>query len=189
MPGRSFDPHATTLAALRGRLQALTAPWERLHADEHRVDRRGPAAHRHADAEAGARTARAGALLPLGERDCRPADQVPLWDRALDGEAPWDEVFAGQRSSADWPGGYFYRELMDAYPDAKVLLSVREGESWERSFRETIVEMCLRRVGDGARWRTPARRSTPRSSATWRSSTACSGDRRARSRTGTSRSS
>jgi hypothetical protein len=67
--------------------------------------------------------------------------QVPLWNRALDGEAPWDEVFAGQRSSTDWPGGYFYRELMDAYPDAKVLLSVREGESWERSFRETIVEM------------------------------------------------
>ncbi|HTC71604.1 MAG TPA: sulfotransferase [Solirubrobacteraceae bacterium] len=67
--------------------------------------------------------------------------QVPLWNRALDGEAPWDEVFAGQRSSADWPGGYFYRELMEAYPDAKVLLSVREGESWERSFRETIVEM------------------------------------------------
>ena len=27
---------------------------------------------------------------------------------------------------ADWPGGYFYRELMDVYPDAKVLLSVRE---------------------------------------------------------------
>jgi hypothetical protein len=69
--------------------------------------------------------------------------QVPLWDRALDGEAPWDEVFAGQRSSTDWPGGYFYRELMDVYPDAKVLLSVREGESWERSFRETIVEMCF----------------------------------------------
>ncbi len=67
--------------------------------------------------------------------------QVPLWNRALDGEAPWEEVFAGQRSSADWPGGYFYRELMEAYPDAKVLLSVREGESWERSFRETIVEM------------------------------------------------
>ncbi len=66
---------------------------------------------------------------------------MPLWNRALDGESPWEEVFAGQRSSADWPGGYFYRELMDAYPDAKVLLSVRERESWERSFRETIVEM------------------------------------------------
>lgn len=69
--------------------------------------------------------------------------QLPLWNRALDGEAPWDEVFAGQRSSADWPGGYFYRELMEAYPDAKVLLSVRDGESWEPSFRETIVNMSF----------------------------------------------
>src|ERR1039458_737746 len=68
--------------------------------------------------------------------------QVPLWNRALDGEAVWEEVFAGRSASADWPGGYFYRELMDFYPDAKVLLSVREPESWERSFRSTIVDMC-----------------------------------------------
>jgi len=69
--------------------------------------------------------------------------QVPLWDRALDGEGPWDEIFAGHRSSVDWPGGYFYRELTDRYPDAKVLLSVRDPETWEPSFRETIVEMCF----------------------------------------------
>src|SRR5579875_2163488 len=69
-------------------------------------------------------------------------DQVKPWMDALDGKAPWDEIFAGQRSSADWPGGYFYRELAEHYPDAKVLLSVRDPESWERSFRQTIVEMC-----------------------------------------------
>ncbi len=68
-------------------------------------------------------------------------DQVELWDRAIDGEAIWDRVFAGQQATVDWPGGYFYRELTDAYPDAKVLLSVREPESWERSFRETIWTM------------------------------------------------
>jgi hypothetical protein len=68
-------------------------------------------------------------------------DQVGLWDLALDGESPWGEVFAGHRSTVDWPGGYFYRELMDAYPQAKVLLSVREGEAWERSFRDTIWTM------------------------------------------------
>jgi len=69
-------------------------------------------------------------------------DQVGLWDRALDGEAPWEEIFNDHRSTADWPGGYFYRELMDFYPEAKVLLSVREPESWERSFRQTIWTMC-----------------------------------------------
>lgn len=69
--------------------------------------------------------------------------QVPLWDRALDGDADWDRIFDGCQSSADWPGGYFYRELMDAYPNAKVLLSVRDPVRWESSFRETIWEMCF----------------------------------------------
>jgi hypothetical protein len=68
-------------------------------------------------------------------------DQVEVWDRAMDGEQPWEEVFAGHPSTVDWPGGYFYRELAEAYPEAKVLLSVREGASWERSFRETIWTM------------------------------------------------
>ena len=70
-------------------------------------------------------------------------DHVGLWSRAMDGEEPWDEIFGGHRSSVDWPGGYFYRELMDAYPDAKVLLSVRDPEAWERSFRETIWTMSF----------------------------------------------
>jgi hypothetical protein len=67
-------------------------------------------------------------------------DQVELWNRALDGEAPW-EVFDGHASTVDWPGGYFYRELMEAYPEAKVLLSVRDSVKWERSFRDTIVPL------------------------------------------------
>ena len=65
-------------------------------------------------------------------------EQARYWDRALDGEAPWKEVFDGYNSTVDWPGGYFYRELMDFYPEAKVLLSVRDPESWERSMRQTV---------------------------------------------------
>jgi hypothetical protein len=106
--------------------------------------------------------------------------QVPLWNRALDGETPWDEVFEGQRSSADWPGGYFYRELMEAYPDAKVLLSVRDGESWERSFRETIVEMSFGESVMALVSRAPTQIDP---------TCGCSGAHMGRSRTGTSRSS
>jgi Sulfotransferase domain len=68
-------------------------------------------------------------------------DHVELWDRALDGEPAWEDAFAGHVATVDWPGGYFYRELMDAYPDAKVLLSVRDPQKWERSFRDTIVAL------------------------------------------------
>ena len=65
-------------------------------------------------------------------------DQAKLWQRALDGEAPWEQIFDGFNSTVDWPGGYFYRELIDVYPDAKVLLSVREPQAWERRMRETV---------------------------------------------------
>ena len=65
-------------------------------------------------------------------------DQAKLWQRALDGEGPWEQIFDGFNSTVDWPGGYFYRELIDVYPDAKVLLSVREPQAWETSMRETV---------------------------------------------------
>ena len=68
--------------------------------------------------------------------------QVPLWDAALDARVQPAAILESYRSTVDWPGGYFYRELLDAFPEAKVLLSVRDPERWEASFRETIVKMC-----------------------------------------------
>jgi hypothetical protein len=65
-------------------------------------------------------------------------DLVPQWRRALEGEGRWAEIFDGFEATVDWPGSFFYRELIEAYPDAKVLLSVRDGESWARSMRDTI---------------------------------------------------
>jgi Sulfotransferase domain len=67
--------------------------------------------------------------------------QVPLWQSALDGTVEAGTILDGYRSTVDWPGGYFYKELADAFPDAKVLLSVRDPERWEPSFTETIVDM------------------------------------------------
>lgn len=65
-------------------------------------------------------------------------DQAGLWEQALVGEPRWQEIFDGYQSTVDWPGGYFYRELAEFYPEAKVLLSVRDPEAWERSVRETV---------------------------------------------------
>jgi hypothetical protein len=60
------------------------------------------------------------------------------WRQALDGDPQWDEVFDGFDSTVDWPGSYFYRELADLYPEAKIVLGVRDGASWAESMRETI---------------------------------------------------
>lgn len=65
-------------------------------------------------------------------------DEVPRWRRALDGEPAWREIFDGFPATVDWPGAFFYRELLEDYPDAKVLLSVRDAEGWMRSMQETI---------------------------------------------------
>lgn len=68
-------------------------------------------------------------------------DTVALWEKALDGEPDWEAILGESKASVDWPGGFFWRELMEAYPDAKVLLSVRDPERWEPSFRETVWDM------------------------------------------------
>jgi hypothetical protein len=65
-------------------------------------------------------------------------DLAPQWARAVEGDAQWDEIFDGFEATVDWPGSFFYRELIDFYPEAKVLLSVRDGDAWARSMRDTI---------------------------------------------------
>jgi hypothetical protein len=63
---------------------------------------------------------------------------LPLWEAAADGAPDWERIFGAAQSCCDWPSARYYRELIDVYPDAKVLLSVRGGEEWVRSMRETI---------------------------------------------------
>jgi hypothetical protein len=73
----------------------------------------------------------------MGDR----ATSIPQWRQALEGDGPWDELFEGKESVVDWPGSYHWRELIDVYPDAKVLLSVRDAESWVRSMQDTISQI------------------------------------------------
>src|SRR5215210_4077602 len=66
-------------------------------------------------------------------------EHVPLWEAATRGEpVDWEGLFAGYQATVDWPGAAFYKELMEAYPDAKVLLSVRDPERWYESTNNTI---------------------------------------------------
>jgi hypothetical protein len=63
---------------------------------------------------------------------------VEGWQAALDGNPDWEQIFDGAQATVDWPGGFFYRELIEVYPQAKVLLSVRDPDAWERSMRKTV---------------------------------------------------
>lgn len=65
-------------------------------------------------------------------------NQVPKWEAVLEGKPDWDDIFGDAQSTVDWPSARFYADLMEVYPDAKILLSERDGESWTKSMRETI---------------------------------------------------
>jgi hypothetical protein len=69
--------------------------------------------------------------------------KVPQWidaSKAVDsGEyADWDAVFDGYRSSVDYPGAAYWRELIAHYPQAKVIHTVRDPEAWFESTQATI---------------------------------------------------
>ncbi|MEX6632712.1 sulfotransferase family protein [Hyphococcus lacteus] len=69
---------------------------------------------------------------------------IDLWIRAADqvaaGETPdWDTIFSGYPSGCDFPIAGFWRELADHYPDAKIILTVRDPEKWFASTQETIL--------------------------------------------------
>jgi hypothetical protein len=57
---------------------------------------------------------------------------------ALADQADWDKIFNGFNSAVDYPAAFFHKELLAVYPDAKVVLSVREGRAWARSMHDTI---------------------------------------------------
>ena len=86
------------------------------------------------------------ALEQLGFGPCHHMTEVfahpwqwPLWDAAAEGRlADLDEIFSGYRSSTDAPGCYFWRELALRYPQAKIVLSMREPDRWYDSMMATI---------------------------------------------------
>ncbi len=66
-------------------------------------------------------------------------DQLALWQRVARGERPdWSEVFRDYGACVDWPSARFWRELAAHYPDAKMILSLRDPDAWFDSGQRTI---------------------------------------------------
>ena len=75
------------------------------------------------------------------------------WLAAARGERPdWSVVFAGFRSTVDWPAAAFWRELIDVYPDARVILTVRDPHRWYDSMARTILRGGSRQRSPLGRW-------------------------------------
>ncbi|MGR6916955.1 sulfotransferase family protein [[Actinomadura] parvosata] len=59
----------------------------------------------------------------------------------------WDTLFAGFGSAVDWPASAYWRELAAHYPDAKVVLTVRDPGRWYDSVSATIFRGVTERRG------------------------------------------
>src|SRR4051812_14999567 len=63
--------------------------------------------------------------------------------------APWLRVlrptgttsFEGYASCVDWPSAFYWRELVEGYPEAKVILTARSPQSWWESFEKTLLRL------------------------------------------------
>ena len=60
-----------------------------------------------------------------------------LWHNSIfkhKGKFDWEKIYSGYGACLDFPSCNYYQELMEAYPDAKVILTIRDDESWIKSW-------------------------------------------------------
>ncbi|MBA3359294.1 MAG: sulfotransferase family protein [Thermoleophilaceae bacterium] len=87
------------------------------------------------------------ALEDLGQGPClhmidliRNNELIPPWqEAAIEGNVDFDKMFEGFESTIDWPGCTYWKDLIDYYPDALVLLNYRDFDGWYKSVNNTIV--------------------------------------------------
>lgn len=71
----------------------------------------------------------------------RDPSLLPPWERAAAGERiDWEDALEGWGSTIDWPGCRYWEQHHETWPDAPVLLNVRDPEAWYRSCLNSIFE-------------------------------------------------
>jgi len=86
------------------------------------------------------------ALEQLGFGPCYHMSEVfkhqawDLWYEASKdpAHADWETIFQGYNATVDWPNATYWKELADAYPDAKIILTERDPDQWFDSTQATI---------------------------------------------------
>ncbi len=62
-----------------------------------------------------------------------------IWLEAIEGKpVNWQELFKGYQSAVDWPAAAFVPQLLDVFPDARIILTLRDPEDWYQSISKTI---------------------------------------------------
>ncbi|KAK6981489.1 P-loop containing nucleoside triphosphate hydrolase protein [Favolaschia claudopus] len=74
--------------------------------------------------------------------------EMEMWTEAINakfygkgklyGRAEWDQLLGDYMAVTDMPHILFAKELIEAYPEAKVILTTRNVDSWWKSYHDTI---------------------------------------------------
>ena len=79
----------------------------------------------------------------------RNESHAAQWRKAARGEAvDWDALYTGYRATVDWPSASFWRELRAVYPEAKVILTLRDSQQWYTSVMNTIWKFSSPAAGE-----------------------------------------
>jgi hypothetical protein len=86
------------------------------------------------------------ALEQLGFGKCyhmeellREPNRLVYFKQAEKGETvEWNKLFDGYMSAVDYPAARYYKQIIAAYPNAKIIHTTRDAESWYSSAMETI---------------------------------------------------
>jgi len=83
-------------------------------------------------------------------------EHTPVWHAAAKGESVnWDRVFEGYVAAVDEPVSTQWESISAYYPEALVILSVRDADSWWKSASATILPVKQNPPADMS----PARRA------------------------------
>jgi hypothetical protein len=72
-------------------------------------------------------------------------ERLQQWEKiASDEQRPdWEAVFDGYTSAVGGPSAVYYRELIEAFPEAKIVLTTRDAERWYQSTYNTLYQLAL----------------------------------------------
>ena len=63
---------------------------------------------------------------------------LAVWESAS-ADTDWDQLFAGYRAAVDFPAMYHWQQLAARYPQARVILGVRDAAAWYASITATVL--------------------------------------------------
>jgi hypothetical protein len=67
--------------------------------------------------------------------------QLKMWHDFALGKTPamdWKLLFTGYAASVDCPACIYYKEIMEIFPEAKIIQTVRDSQAWWKSFNRLM---------------------------------------------------